>query len=134
MQAGIEALLHDLTQAVTTAVVVRASVPACPECYCAPSLACPPLTCSCPGGEGVVAPAEGAGFSAGQLALTAGVGLLVGAALGAAAVLWATRPSASAPTPARAAVAAAAPDAIEDVQALAAAQAKAFRRASPTPP
>ncbi|CAK0888695.1 unnamed protein product, partial [Prorocentrum cordatum] len=150
MPWGLDGLARDLTQAATTALVVQSGVPSCPDCVCAPTLNCPPLTCSCPVGEGQVSPTAAEGYSAAELAVVASVCLLLGAAAGAAGALGAARPWArppawmpgSSPAPAPPAppvaapavatpVAAAAPalaaQPIEDVQALAAAQARAFR-------
>ena len=132
MQAGVAAPAHDLTQAVTTALVVRASVAACLDCYCAPTLACPPLACSCPAGEGVITPSEGSGFSGWQLAAAAGVALASGLALVAAGALWATLPPWAVRAPAVAAPSAlAGPAALVDVQSAAAEKARAFRRTPP---
>ncbi|CAK0806316.1 unnamed protein product, partial [Prorocentrum cordatum] len=129
MEAGLARLLHDLGQALTTAFVVRASVADCPDCWCSPALHCPALQCTCPSGEGTLAAAATPGCPGSQLAWVAGLSLLLGAVLGAAAVSWALRPRPRAlAAPAAAPVEADSAPVGDDLAHLALEQAKAFRR------
>ncbi|CAK0839605.1 unnamed protein product, partial [Prorocentrum cordatum] len=127
--AGLARLLHDVGQALTTAFVVRASVADCPDCWCSPALHCPALQCTCPSGEGTLAAAATPGCPGSQLAWVAGLSLLLGAVLGAAAVSWALRPRPRAlAAPAAAPVEADSAPAGDDLAHPALEQAKAFRR------
>ncbi|CAK0867888.1 unnamed protein product [Prorocentrum cordatum] len=129
MEAGLVRLLHDVGQALTTAFVVRASVADCPDCWCSPALHCPALQCTCPSGEGTLAAVATPGCPGAQLAWVAGLSLLLGAVLGAAAVSWALRPRPRAlAAPAAAPVEVDSAPAGGDLAHLALEQAKAFRR------
>ena len=118
MQAALANLAHDLSAALTTAVVVRASGQPCPACICSPSLHCPPLTCSCPSGEGFVSAEEAPGWALAAVAGIAVVAFTYG--LGVGAWLFGGRRRQTGQAAPQAA-----PTAAEDLRVVAALQAKA---------